>query len=105
MRLPARMAGEYAPMALGASGDETTVLWMATTTASGGLGDLARAQAPRADADPAGRAVDQGLHRLQIGLEPARTDVVGVGNRPADHRTFVADFAALGHDSSIRGDL
>jgi len=104
-RLPARMAGEYAPIALGASGEETT-LRVTATTLSGGLGYLARAQAARADPNAPHRTVDERLHRLQVRLEPPRTDVVGVGNRPADLRPLVTDFTALGHNSlNLQGGL
>jgi hypothetical protein len=63
-----------------------------------GLGDLAGAQAPRAHAHAFGRSIDHRLDGLEIRLEPARPDVVGVRNRPADNRTLIADFATLRHE-------
>jgi hypothetical protein len=86
------MPGEYGPMAFGAFGAETA------SRTSGGLGDLARAQAARAHANASGRAVDECLHPLQVRLEPAWTNIVGVRYRPADHRTLTADFAPFRHD-------
>src|SRR5687768_2283110 len=91
-RLPAWMAGEYAPRAFGASAAE-----IARRT-SGSLDDLAVAQAPRAHANPFGGAFDQRSHRLQVRLEPAWSHVVRVRNRSAHHRTLVADLAPLRHD-------
>src|SRR4029078_12805748 len=63
----------------------------------GGLGDLARAQAAGADADPAGATVDHRPHRLQVRLEPARAHVVGVAHGTTDDRSLVTNLAALGH--------
>ncbi len=67
---------------------------------SGGLDDFTAAQTARADTNALGRAVDECAHGLQVGLEPSWSHVVGVGNRPADYRTLVADLAPLGHKSS-----
>jgi hypothetical protein len=67
---------------------------------SGGLDDFAAAQTSCADTNALGRAVDERAHSLQVGLKPSWSHVVGVGNRPADHRTLVADLAPLGHKSS-----
>src|SRR6266850_7412757 len=80
-RLPARMPGLYGPIGFAALGAETA--WRT----SGRLGDLAGPEAPGADAHPFGRAVDERPHRLEVRLEPARSDVVGVGNGPADDRS------------------
>src|SRR5688500_7399557 len=89
-------------MACGASGAE--IAWRTGPFApalrsakSGGLRHLAATQAPRADADALGGAVDQRAHGLEVRLEPPRPDVVGVRHRAADDRTLIADFAALGH--------
>src|SRR5687767_10428537 len=89
-------------MACGASGAE--IAWRTGAFApalrsanSGGLCNLAATQAPRADADAFGGAVDQRAHGLKVRLEPARPDVVGVRHGAADNRTLIADFAALGH--------
>src|SRR5688500_16685827 len=81
-------------MAFGAPGAETA--WRT----SGSLGDFAAAQAPRADADALGRAVDQGAHGLEVRLEPTRPDVVGMRYRPAHDWTLIADFAPLRHNPS-----
>ena len=64
---------------------------MACRTAAstlGGLDDLARAQAARADADALDAAVDHRPHRLQVRLEPARAHVVGVADAAPDDRPF-----------------
>src|ERR1700704_6426122 len=71
-RLPARMPGLYGPMGFAASGAETGC------RTSGRLGDLAGTEAPGADPDPLGRAVDQRPHQLQVRLEPPGSHVVGV---------------------------
>src|SRR3954447_13635537 len=89
------MAWEYGPMAFGAS--SVAIACRTAGRSSGGLGDLARPEAARADADPAHAAVDQRSHRLQVRLEPAGAHVVGVAHRPADDRPLVTNFAALGH--------
>ena len=67
---------------------------------SGGLDDFAAAQTARADTHALGRAIHERAHGLQVGLKPSWSHVVGVGNRPADNRTLVADLAPLGHKSS-----
>src|SRR4029079_11695174 len=67
---------------------------------SGGLDDFAAAQTAGADTNALRRPVDERAHGLQVGLEPSWSHVVGVGNRPADHRTLVADLAPLGHKPS-----
>src|SRR4030095_13392266 len=105
-RLPALMAGEYAHIAFGAFRAVTS--WRIAAFAqlrrpkSGGLDDFAAAQTARADANAFGRAVDERAHSLQVGLESSWSHIMGVGNRPADHRTLVADLAPLGHKSSSR---
>ena len=43
-------------------------------------------------------AVDQGAHALEVGLEPPRPHVVGVGDAPADHRPLATDIATLRHN-------
>src|SRR5512145_2451039 len=91
-RFPARMAGEYAPNGRGASAGASAC------RTSGSLVDLAVSQAARTYAEPSGRTVDDGPDRLQIRFEPAGTNVVGVGNGPADHRSSAADFAPLCHE-------
>src|SRR6188472_714817 len=62
------------------------------------LGDLSGAQAPCADPDSFGGPVHDRPHGLQVRLEPARPDIMGVRNRPADNRTLIADFATLRHE-------
>ena len=64
----------------------------------GRFGDFAAPEAPRADADPLGGPVDECSNRLQVRLEPARPDVMGVRDGAAHNRTFPADFATLCHD-------
>src|SRR5688500_14921377 len=91
------MAGEYGPIAFGASGAATA------SRTSRSLGDLARPQAARADPHPPRGAVDEGANGLQVGLEPARAHVVGMRDCPADHRTLTADFTTLGHDRLFSG--
>ena len=86
------MAAEYGPIAAGAPGAE-----MASRT-SGRLGDLAAAEATSADANALGGAVDERAYRLQIGLESPWPDVMCVRHRPADNRSFTADFTPLRHD-------
>ena len=94
--MPARIACEYGPMAVGASGLETAC-FMPIRGLLGGLDDLARAQAARADADALDAAVDHRADRLEIRLEPPRAHVVRVAVLPADDRTLPADFTALRH--------
>ena len=65
---------------------------------SGSLLHPAAAKAPGADPNPFGGAVDQGAYGLQVGLEPARSDVVGVRDRPAECGALPADFTPLRHD-------
>ena len=91
-RFPARMAGEYAPNGCGASAGASAC------RTSGSLRDLAVSQAARANAEPPRRTVDDGPDRLQIRFEPTGTNVVGVGDGPADHRSSAADFAPLRHE-------
>src|SRR5882672_1893042 len=91
-RFPARMAGLYGPIGFAALGAETA------SRISGCLGDFARAQAPRTDADAPGRPVDEGSHTLQVRLETPGPDVMGMGDGPADDRSLVADLTSLGHD-------
>src|SRR6185436_15326570 len=61
---PARTAGEYGPMAAGASGLETAC-FIIERSKSGCLDDLLRAQAPGADLEALDPAVDHGAHQLQ----------------------------------------
>src|SRR5688572_12767205 len=92
-------------MACGASVDEIACRTAAVAPAllsatSGRLRHLAATEAPRADADALGRPVNQRADGLKVRLEAARADIVRVRHRPADDRTLIADFAALGHASS-----
>src|ERR1051325_2785631 len=68
------------------------------------LGDLAGAQATGADPDAPRRAADQRLHRLQVRLEPPRSHVMRVGDRPAYDRAFPADFTPFSHEFSSRAN-
>src|SRR5688572_30816786 len=90
-------------MAAGADGVETASRMCGVFT-SGGLDDLARAQAARADAEALDAAVDHRADPLQVRLEPAGSHVVRVADVAADHRALVTDFAALRHVSSSRTD-
>ena len=83
-------------MALGAA---SVAIASRMACTSGGLDDLARPQAARAYAQPLDAAIDDGPHRLQVRLEPARADVVGVADGAAHHRALVTDLAALCHDA------
>src|SRR5829696_4381721 len=86
-------------MAAGAEAVET-----ASRMRSGGLDDLAGAQAASADAQPLDAAVHQGADALEVRLEPARCDIVRVADVPADDRPFSADFAAFCHGLVIVGN-
>ncbi len=70
---------------------------MCGVSASGGLDDLARAQAAGADADALNAAIDHRADPLQVRFEPAGSHVVRVADVPADDRALVTDFAALRH--------
>ena len=67
---------------------------------SGSLHDFVGSDAPGADAEPADASVHERPHALEIGLEPAGSDVVSVADDPADNRGLAADFAVLGHGAS-----
>ena len=71
----------------------------------GGLDHLIRPNAARAYPKPANSAIDQGTDLLQVGFEPAGTDVVGVADDPANNRGLAADFTVLGHDDSHKRGL
>ena len=87
-----------ASRALWLSGPDRSRLPPARLAELGGLDDLARPQAARADAHAAHSAVHHGLHGLQVGLEPARPARCGRADGAAHHGALVANFAALGHD-------
>ena len=74
---PARMACEYGPDGFRrpVGRDRLSHGW----SDLGGLDDLARPQAARADADAAHSAVHHRPHGLQVGLEPARAARCGRG--------------------------
>ena len=65
--------------------------------ASGGLDDLVRSQAARADAEPANAAVHHRADALQVRLEPTGRHVVGVADVAADDGALSADLAAFRH--------
>src|SRR5207342_3581331 len=66
-----------------------------------GLRDLARAQATRADLEPAMRALaHDGAHGLQVGVETPVGHVVGVADPIAELRALAADVAPLSHDET-----
>jgi len=67
--------------------------------ALGGLFDLARPDAARADPDAAYRAADLRAHRLEIGLEAPTRFVVGVAHGVPRHGAFAAGEADFGHRS------
>ena len=85
------IAGEYAPIALGASGALITSLTLRC------LRDLAVAEASRADAHPFGRPIYEGANSLQIGFKPTGADVVCVGYRSPNDGTLLAHFTPLCH--------
>lgn len=64
-----------------------------------GLGDLTATQTPGADPDASRGAVDPGTHALEVRLEAAKGDVVGVTDLAPGHRTFVTNLTSFGHDS------
>ena len=70
------------------------------------LTDLA-AEGDRVDGDlqPLGRPVHQRPHRLQVGVEPARRDVVRVADVVTERGTLAADFTTICHDSMLKRDL
>src|SRR6266540_1663474 len=92
-RSPARMAWEYGPIACGACGVLTAV-----RGTSGGLDDLVRPEAARADADMLRRAIDERANPLQVRIEATRRDVVRVADVAAKRRLLAADFTFLSHD-------
>src|SRR5687768_496711 len=63
----------------------------------GGLDDLARAEAARADAQPLNAAVDERAHPLQVRLEPPRGHVMRVTDVPTHDGTLIADFTTFCH--------
>ena len=64
---------------------------------SGSLDHLAVTQAASAYTDAPRGAADERPHRLQVRLEPPRSDVMYMRNRSADHWPLPADFAPLCH--------
>ena len=68
-----------------------------TCSGLGDLGDLVRPDAPGAGVDSTVAAADPGPDPLQVRLEPARPDVMGVAELPADDRGLSTDFAMLCH--------
>ena len=81
------------------------VVAMASRVGTGalrGLDDFARPEAARADLDPLDAAVDHRPDGLEVGLEPARPDVVSVTDGSAHDGALFADFAALCH-MSVQG--
>src|SRR5690349_6704526 len=61
------------------------------------LDHFVRAQAPGAHPDALDAAVHDRAHRLQVGLEAPRTDVVRVTHLSSHNRALAADFTPLRH--------
>src|SRR5688572_17594853 len=96
---PAMMAWLYGPIAPGASVVETGASGAAIL---GGLGDLIRPDAPRADPHVAAGPVHDGANPLEVRLEPAGGHVVGVAGLSAHHWLLPAHFTLLCHGLSFR---
>ena len=64
---------------------------------AGGLGDLARADAPGAHLDVLRCAVHHRAHALEIGQPPSLGHVVSVRDVAPAHRALAADFTSLRH--------
>ena len=99
---PARTAGEYGPIAFGASGLEIALFIRAielARAAYAALIDLAceRRQRVQTRIRLMPPLIDR-PHRLQVRLEPPRAHVVRVAVLPADDRTLPAHFTSLRHD-------
>src|SRR5262245_1619025 len=69
------------------------------------LGDLARAQAARADADLLLDALEDRAHLAEVRVEPAVGHVVGVAHPVAELGTLAADVASLSHHSLLRAGV
>src|SRR6188768_1358999 len=93
---PAAMAWLYGPIAAGASDVETGVF-----TGLGRLGDLAGPDATGADADATHAAVNHCPNALEVHVEPARADVVGMAQDPAERRCLATNFTLLGHSRCL----
>ena len=65
----------------------------------GGLDDLIRPDTTGAHPHAADGAVDDGFHALEVDLEAAGPNVVGVADDPPVGRGLTAEFANFGHDS------
>ncbi len=65
----------------------------------GGLDDLIGPNATGAHPHAADSAVHDGFHALEVDLEAAGPDVMGVADDPPVGRGLTADFTSLGHDS------
>ena len=61
------------------------------------LGDLARADAPRAHPDVLRPPVDHRTHPLEVGQPTPFRHIVSVGDVAAAHRPLAADFTSLRH--------
>src|SRR5512137_693986 len=95
--LPARTPWEYGPIACGAS---FVLIAVRMEAPSGGLDDLARAEAARAHPHVLRAAVHLHLHALKVRLEAAGRHVVRVADLAAHDRALVANLTAFGHGGS-----
>jgi hypothetical protein len=68
---------------------------------SGGLGDLAGADARRAHAHGLADAVHNGMDALEVGVPPPAGDVVSVAHVIPIRRTFTANFALTRHQKLL----